>query len=795
MRTRPHASWRLLLLFVIALLALACGSSDSSSGATAPPPSGAAGSSNAGAGGAAGSSTGGAAGTSNGGSAGVGPTIDGITLTPNAKVADDATRAALKSYDHVTGTLVFSTSTPVLASLKPGDVLMSGDLVPGIAPLGFFRRVLAIDTTGGTVTLQTTTATLKDAIAEAHVQTTKHYDGPTGVQFTPTATGVTLMGASTPAPPPPSGGSGGTSGMVGPPPSTGLTISLDHVHYSYPPEDMGMGGSGGSGGGSGGSDSGVDVSGSIDVTLNGWVNLDPSAFFNLDIQGCGPFCIRVHEFKAGVILNQSADVKADLSASIEIKKEIKVGHIVLPPFATGPLVWVPAFDIYVGASLSGQITVTLHATDQVSLELGTRWHDNGGTDHGWENLSMSSANGTFDVPQVQLSIVAKAYVRGEFSITLYDLLGPYASFEGDLVFDMATPRHPFLKLGFDITASVGVKATLFGIIDFDYGADLPEVYIPIAQTSNIPPFVIATSPADGTTVSVDAIHLGVTAYDLEDGLDLTYAWHDESGMMLGTMAQIEPVLSPGTHDLTVVVTDHDGATATGTVHMLHVTPPGPPTVGITAPAAGATVTTGLPFALSGTVVDYKGIDRCSDPAWTHVWKDETTGTVLASTCAAVATLTADGAHTLSFTANGPLGQNGQQSVLVNAMTTSVLTASVTNPPQETPPHTIFTYDTDGCLPNPADTFSASVANGTGPFQYSWTVTTFDTSGNVKAGPFTIGADLTTQTSAFPSGWVNDLDPSTYTTQGAPVDVTFTVTDSTGAMVPVTVHTSWVCAPG
>ena len=65
-------------------------------------------------------------------------------------MADADTRAALAAYDPQSGVLKFSKSTPVLANLKPGDVLVSEP--SNAAPSGDLRTVTAIRQ-GGTDTV------------------------------------------------------------------------------------------------------------------------------------------------------------------------------------------------------------------------------------------------------------------------------------------------------------------------------------------------------------------------------------------------------------------------------------------------------------------------------------------------------------------------------------------------------------------------------------------------------------------------------------------------------------------
>jgi hypothetical protein len=493
-----------------------------------------------------------------------GTLTQGVTLATGAQAADTATMAALVDYNSDSGLLTFSAATPQLASLKAGDVLLSGAPTSATtadqsspAPQGFMRKVTSVTTVGSQVQVATTQATLADAVASAFVDTTHHYPDATGAVFTPTTTGVALTqvdggslslaaspGLRRSAPLPP-----GPSTPIGSPPAGGITLSFNNVVLSG--------------------------NASAQATLNGWVNLDPTAFVHLDIEGCGFLCTYVREFDAGVTLNQSSDIQASLNASGAVQFEQTVGTIGLPGFATGVLYWQPTFDVTVGINVSGQISVTLHAADQVSLEGGARWNDDHMGNQGWTNLSQVSANATFDVPYLVANVKAQTYVRSDFGLLLFGVVGPEVSTQLGLDFDIGTPRRPYLDLSLDFTQSVGVRVSAFGFFNIDYDSNLPLRNLPLGQSPNIPPFISSISPPAGTSASLGGLVFSVNAYDLQDGTNLTYTWTDETGTVLGTGNPLiaPPALTVGPHDITVTVTDAVGGHSSATILGVLVNPP------------------------------------------------------------------------------------------------------------------------------------------------------------------------------------------------------------------------------
>ncbi|HXX73016.1 MAG TPA: hypothetical protein VEI80_04915, partial [Candidatus Acidoferrales bacterium] len=96
------------------------------------------------------------------------------TIYDTTKSLDVLTKQALVSYAN--GTLTFSHETPLLQNLTRGDVLIAG-LSPPVAPLGFFRLVLSVSQQNGMVVVQTTRASILDAVQEIHVHTSGNSTG------------------------------------------------------------------------------------------------------------------------------------------------------------------------------------------------------------------------------------------------------------------------------------------------------------------------------------------------------------------------------------------------------------------------------------------------------------------------------------------------------------------------------------------------------------------------------------------------------------------------------------------
>jgi len=120
----------------------------------------------------------------------VDPPAETAIIPDTTKVADAATRAALTAYDAGSGVLTFAQGTPALASLKPGDVLVSEP--SGAAPDGYLRKVTGIRQEGSQTLLDTTQANLTDAITDGDLSADFQLSGDDLLRTEGLPDGVTL---------------------------------------------------------------------------------------------------------------------------------------------------------------------------------------------------------------------------------------------------------------------------------------------------------------------------------------------------------------------------------------------------------------------------------------------------------------------------------------------------------------------------------------------------------------------------------------------------------------------------
>ncbi|OLV16605.1 hypothetical protein [Deinococcus marmoris] len=124
-----------------------------------------------------------------------GPTPDpapppSVIIPETTKVADASTRASLTAYNGDTGEMRFSKSSPILAKLKSGDVLVSEP--SNAAPSGYLRKVQAVRQENSEVVLDTTQARLDEAITEGELHADFQLNGDDLLRTEGLPKGVTL---------------------------------------------------------------------------------------------------------------------------------------------------------------------------------------------------------------------------------------------------------------------------------------------------------------------------------------------------------------------------------------------------------------------------------------------------------------------------------------------------------------------------------------------------------------------------------------------------------------------------
>ncbi len=159
----------------------------------------------------------------------------------------------------------------------------------------------------------------------------------------------------------------------------------------------------------------------------------------------------------------------------------------------------------------------------------------------------------------------------------------------------------------------GTHTITAAVTDRDGRAGRAEITITV-RDPNTAPRITITAPAPGSSVAAGTL-VALAASALDDfDQTLTLRWSSSVHGPLGTGSRLTVALGEGTHTLTCVATDSDGASGQASVAL--VVTPTPPTVTITAPAAGTIAFAGTPLTFAGSAADARGGDLSAGLAWT-----------------------------------------------------------------------------------------------------------------------------------------------------------------------------------
>lgn len=565
-----------------------------------------------------------------------------VIVPPTTKVADSDTRARLTGFDAGTGTLSFAASTPVLASLEPGDVLVSEPAAA--APDGFLLKVTSKSTAGAGVIVRTEPASLEDAIYQADIQQSGSLSPDAVRSATTNLSGVRIE-------------------RVRPLGEYGFKVTIDHQLKA----------------GAGPLDAKVRLQGELSFNAGYDVGISIRPRF-----GIPP--AKINRVYARIGFDERASVKLSGQVGGGLGVELKIATFKFSPivFAVGPVpvVIVPTIDVLLGAS--GQVSASLsYEVKQVaSAQLGVEWTPDGG----WRNLS--GREFSLDAPgkpTLEASMKARAYGRANGSFLFYGAAGPVVGFQAGAEVDAAVPRNPTWILNGFVKGDLAfvVRLPIFGTIA-EYRATLFEWSKEFLRAPNQAPSLTVTSPANGASVPYGG--LGGTSFtaavaDTEDGGSCCpVVWSSSLDGPMGSGKAISfAFATPGTRTVTATATDSQGSAATKSVTVTAGNVP--PSVTIDAPVAGSTFYPGVAYNLSALANDPNepGVG-CSSVRWSS---SNPADTVVASSCSGSVSFAGTGNRTLTASATDSQGATGSASVGVTVTSPPAGSALITSPADNT----------------------------------------------------------------------------------------------------------------
>ena len=372
------------------------------------------------------------------------PTFTTITTTlaPQVRILDNATMGLLQN--QAGSTLIFDSSATNVASLQPGDLIVSQ------TGNGLARRVTSVTVlTGSSIFVDTTPATLEDIIQDGAIAYHQKLTPNDITSAAPLATGVQLVSRPRTA-----------SADAG---DQGISIEISHDEGS------------------------LTVQGSATFTL------EPDLAISFGWPG------GITEFKTAMHIQASTDLSVSCSSSLTfLEKEIPLATLTFAPMLFGPVPVVTQVVVELKITGESDAALTASVTYTETAAIGIHYLRS----EGWSPINQRSETMSFAEPEVSASASLRGGVGPDTTFLIADVAGPDANIEVYLEVEAEAKGSASeqcvdlgLFLGFD--AEAGGKVDILGwelaeytVQLFDYkwplkSADLCQDNQPPAAPTNL----------------------------------------------------------------------------------------------------------------------------------------------------------------------------------------------------------------------------------------------------------------------------------------------------------------------
>ena len=139
---------------------------------------------------------------------------------------------------------------------------------------------------------------------------------------------------------------------------------------------------------------------------------------------------------------------------------VDLSYSVSLPFPV-PIVITPTFQIYVGLSQTGRVTVDI--TGVGSAEVGAECRSDCFKVASWDPVKQASLQYTVNEVDIQ-AVKVRGYIRPQFSVLLYGAFGPYAGVE---LFAEALREATRAHLDAGVTTYAGLSLKIPSVVDID----------------------------------------------------------------------------------------------------------------------------------------------------------------------------------------------------------------------------------------------------------------------------------------------------------------------------------------
>jgi uncharacterized protein (TIGR02145 family) len=253
------------------------------------------------------------------------------------------------------------------------------------------------------------------------------------------------------------------------------------------------------------------------VEISATLTIDPTVSCSYKIQK-----FKVKKLSVEFQVDEEIEIAATLTLlDIEWEKEKKLLSIEFTPITVMvgpvPVLLTPEIEVNAGVNLSINSAITTSVTQNLSFTVGIAY-DNGS----WSNFYDIEKDFGYNPPELSATAEAKAYLKPQFNLKVYEVLSPYlfAELYGRIEADLFA--NPWWSLYAGAGIGAGVKVEVWDYTLLDYETDPPPILYEILIASSggsyneAPDEPSDPNPADNLTEVVISSSLSWACSDPDD---------------------------------------------------------------------------------------------------------------------------------------------------------------------------------------------------------------------------------------------------------------------------------------
>ena len=349
--------------------------------------------------------------------------ISDVVLPETTKGLNDSTLQHLSSVSPDGSTFTFDESTPQLDSLNSNDVIVVN--VTDVTPYGALRKVTSVLQVGDEVVVETTQATLEDAIESGTIEVARVLTASDIQSASALIEGIALKTHSA------------ISEADG-------VLHVDMNNVVLYDEDGNLGTT------------------DDQIRANGAIDIDPGFDFKIEMDR---FTIEKLSFTNNI--TETVNLELSSQITIDTYNEVEIARYYFTPITVSILVITPVLTVNVGFDGEVSAGITTNVTQTATLTAGLSY-DSGV----WNPVCDFSNEFQFNPPVLFAEAAVKGYAGPQLSLLLYGVTGPYNDINGYLELNADLLGDPWWELYGGLFVDLGVEIDILGV-------SLPDYYVTI----------------------------------------------------------------------------------------------------------------------------------------------------------------------------------------------------------------------------------------------------------------------------------------------------------------------------